>query len=169
MLVFDLDPQDPQYCAKHIMLMQQHFQESSDMGKLYLNYPMIEAYYHMKSIPDPEFNDRTVSLIELKNRKYKERVNKESKGRDYNKYITSKRDLSIIILQNWAKALQITSGYMNCYLSLSASDQRPDFAKLLQIQLDSIQQNQYVKVLCTCVFFILDYNPHLLALSPQDR
>ena len=45
--------------------MASYFVESSDMGKLYLNYPMVEAYYHMKSIPDPEFDSYTVSLEEL--------------------------------------------------------------------------------------------------------
>ena len=35
--------------------MSCYFTESSEMGKLYLNYPMVEAFYHMKSIPDENY------------------------------------------------------------------------------------------------------------------
>ena len=51
LLIFDLDPQDPLFSVDKITEMASYFVESSDMGKLYLNYPMVEAYYHMKSIP----------------------------------------------------------------------------------------------------------------------
>ena len=54
-LVFDLDPQSPDYSPEAITKMAAFFNESSDHGKLYLNYPMIESFYHMKSIPDPEY------------------------------------------------------------------------------------------------------------------
>ena len=43
-----------------------YFVESTDMGKLYLNYPMIEAFYHMSNIPDPEYNGRVATLAELR-------------------------------------------------------------------------------------------------------
>lgn len=54
LLVFDLDPQAPDFSAEKISRMAGYFTESSDMGKLYLNYPMVEAFYHMTSIPDPD-------------------------------------------------------------------------------------------------------------------
>lgn len=47
LLIFDLDPQDPAFSAYKILEMASFFVESSDMGKLYLNYPMVEAFYHM--------------------------------------------------------------------------------------------------------------------------
>ena len=46
--------------------MAEYFTESSDMGKLYINYPMVEAFYHMKSIPDNDFDTYTSSMEELK-------------------------------------------------------------------------------------------------------
>ena len=55
LLVFDFEPQDPQFSAEKIMKMTEYFTESTDMGKLYINYPMIEAFYHMKSIPDVDY------------------------------------------------------------------------------------------------------------------
>ena len=61
-LIFDLDPQDPLFSPEKILKMASFFNESSDHGKLYLNYPMVESFYHMKSIPDPDYDSYTVSL-----------------------------------------------------------------------------------------------------------
>ena len=61
-LVFDLDPQDPRFDPEKIRQMAYYFRESSDMGKLYINYPMVESFYHMKAIPDTEYD---LSLIHI--------------------------------------------------------------------------------------------------------
>lgn len=44
LLIFDLDPQDHLFSVHKIMEMAEYFNESSDMGKLYINYPMINSY-----------------------------------------------------------------------------------------------------------------------------
>lgn len=36
------------------------------MGKLYLNYPMVESFYHMSDIPDEKYNEYIVTLDDLK-------------------------------------------------------------------------------------------------------
>jgi hypothetical protein len=51
LLIFDFDPHAPDFSSEKIRRMSEYFVESSDMGKLYLNYPMVEAFYHMSSIP----------------------------------------------------------------------------------------------------------------------
>jgi len=65
LLIFDLDPHDPGFAPEKISRMAKYFVESSDMGKLYINYPMVEAFYHMASIPDPNFDSYYVTLDEL--------------------------------------------------------------------------------------------------------
>lgn len=45
LLIFDLDPQDPAFSADKIVEMASYFVESSDMGKLYLNYPIFTLNY----------------------------------------------------------------------------------------------------------------------------
>ena len=65
LLIFDLDPQDPGFTHEKIGNMARYFVESSDMGKLYINYPMVEAFYHMASIPDPNFDSYYATLDEL--------------------------------------------------------------------------------------------------------
>ena len=58
--------------------MQHCFADSTDMGKLYLNYPMIESYLHLKSIPDEEYMNRKISVSLQPGDKYKGLVKSES-------------------------------------------------------------------------------------------
>ena len=38
----------------------------------------------------------------------------------------------------------------------------PDAGSILKAQLKKLEEEQLVSVLCTCVFYIADYNPKLL-------
>lgn len=60
------------------MEMQNRFSESTDMGKLYINYPMIESYQHLTAIPDPAYAERKIPVSLQSGSKYKEQVGKES-------------------------------------------------------------------------------------------
>ena len=40
-LIFDYDPQDNRYSEERIKLMLDYFSESTENGKLYINYPML--------------------------------------------------------------------------------------------------------------------------------
>lgn len=159
LLIFDLDPQDPAFTADKILEMVSFFVESSDMGKLYLNYPMIEAFYHMKDIPDEAYNTYTATLEELQNRKYKERVNRENRDHDYTKFAKTKEECTTVIKQNIDKAwlLSETERVVDGIAQIL-----PDSTSLLKAQLKKMEEEQLVSVLCTCVFYIADYNPNLL-------
>ena len=104
LLIFDLDPQAPDYDAFKIRRMAEYFTESSDMGKLYLNYPMVEAFYHMASIPDEQYDNYFATLEELSAGSYKARVNRENRNHDYRKFAVDKAECSIVIRQNIFKA-----------------------------------------------------------------
>lgn len=159
LLIFDLDPQDTSFSAEKIMEMITFFVESSDMGKLYLNYPMVEAFYHMKSIPDEEYNGYTASMDELRLHKYKERVNRENRNHDHAKFAVTKDECNTVIRQNIEKAwlLAETGRLVDGITQLL-----PDSADVLRAQLKNMEEHQLVSVLCTCVFYIADYNPALL-------
>lgn len=85
-LIFDFDPQDHLYAANKVREMLEYFHESSDMGKLYINYPMIESFYHMKSIPDSEYLNYYISKNEISS--FKTKVNKICP--DYRKFARDK-------------------------------------------------------------------------------
>lgn len=61
-LIFDLDPQDDRYGENNIKDMLELFDNETEHGKLYINYPMVESFKHFKSIPDKEFNGYKVTI-----------------------------------------------------------------------------------------------------------
>lgn len=162
LLIFDLDPQDPQYDPNHIKLMQKYFSDSTDMGKLYINYPMIEAFYHLKSIPDETYFERKAFLSELKDKKYKSRVQKETRGNSYNKFAKNKEEYRIVILQNLRKALFLIYKQVIEYEDVLSYLNSVDFNIILQEQLHNLEEQRFVYVVCTCIFFIADYDKKLL-------
>ncbi len=156
-LVFDSEPQDSQFSSKKILEMMQYFTESSDMGKLYLNYPMVEAFYHMKSIPDKNYNDYIVSLNELTEGTYKQRVNKENRNHNYSKFAIDREECNIVIRQNLEKAWYIyEKGRREDII-------QPDSIEVLRKQLLKLEHEKVVSVLCTCAFYIVDYNPNFIS------
>ena len=156
LLVFDLDPQDNLFNRNKILKMLEYFHESSDMGKLYINYPMVESFYHMKSIPDNEYDSYKSSLSELKSGQYKQRVNRENRNHDHTKFATDRIECNMVIKQNLEKAYKLVG---EIYDVISA----PDDKKILIRQLAELEQHSSVFVLCTCIFYIVDYNPKLIS------
>lgn len=77
-LVFDYERHDTNFSERKILEMQKSFSDSTDMGKLYLNYPMIESYQHLKSIPDCDFAERKIPVSMQPGSKYKELVGRET-------------------------------------------------------------------------------------------
>ena len=81
-----------------------YFVESSDMGKLYLNYPMVEAFYHMQDIPDVHYNAYFAQKSELVEGIYKKRVNQENRNGDYRKFAVTREECNSVIRQNSRKS-----------------------------------------------------------------
>lgn len=155
LLIFDLDPQDPSFEPKKIKDMVKYFVESSDMGKLYINYPMVEAFYHMASIPDPAYDSYYATLDELALGTYKARVNRENRNHDYRKFAVEKEECSIVIDQNIKKANKLVGVELG-------DSQLPTQKDILAAQLNFIHSDRRIAVLSTCAFFIPEYNPKLL-------
>ena len=154
LLIFDLDPHDFGFTPEKIRHIAKYFVESSDVGKLYINYPMVEAFYHMTSIPDLNFNTYNATLNELSAGTYKARVNRENRNHDYRKFAATKEECNIVIRQNISKAWLVVGD--------PEDDMLPSQAEILNTQLNSIQNENRVAVLSTCAFFIPEYNLKLI-------
>ena len=74
-LIFDFDPHYQKYSEQTIREMLHIFNNETELGKLYINYPMVEAYYHLCTLPDPDFYRRTVSIEGLSGKRYKKHEN----------------------------------------------------------------------------------------------
>lgn len=77
-LVFDYERHDTNFSPKKILDLQSRFSDSTDMGKLYINYPMIESYEHLKSLPDPNYSERKIPISLQPGKKYKALVRNET-------------------------------------------------------------------------------------------
>jgi len=123
-----------------------------------MKHLLIEAFYHMTSIPDPGFYERVAALDELIGHTYKERVNRENRNHSYVKFAEIREECSIVIGQNIEKGWYI--------LATTPNDILPDTALILDKQLTMLRDHELIYVLCTCVFFIAEYNPGLLSETP---
>lgn len=158
-LVFDYDPQDGGFSSEKIELMLNYFNESTDNGKLYINYPMVESFKHFISFPDETYKDRTVSMETLINCDYKRIVGKEAAITDirrFDKYLFTQ-----VIIQNIMKSYYILK---NKYCNDNIHDlyQNLDLSKILHIQNRLCIENNEFYVLNTCIFFITDYKFSLI-------
>ncbi len=75
-LVFDFDPHDHRYNFDKLKQLLNYFNESTEMGKLYINYPMVESYKHFISMNDEGYLKRKVNFEDLTS--YKRIVAEES-------------------------------------------------------------------------------------------
>lgn len=61
LLLFDFDPHDNRYNDAQLLALAKRFSQSTDEGKLYVSFPMLEAYKHLCALPDAAFFERRVS------------------------------------------------------------------------------------------------------------
>ena len=132
--------------------MLKFFNNETENGKLYISYPMIEAFYHINSIPDPEYINRTVDidLIANSGREYKALVSSESCFKKNN----IKKDQYIeIIKENYNKAIKI----------IGQETEEIDYLKILLYEINCVNERKYIVVLSTLPMFITDnYNDVLI-------
>lgn len=77
-LIFDYERHDKNFSETKILKMQNYFKDATDSGMLYLNYPMIESYQHLKGIPDSAYAGRKIPVTLQPGKEYKNLVKRES-------------------------------------------------------------------------------------------
>lgn len=83
-LIFDFEKLGTSFSVDLLLRMQRFFSDSTRNGLLLLNYPMVEAYRHLKCVPDSEYVTRTYSIASGEH--YKTIVGRESKYTNLHKY-----------------------------------------------------------------------------------
>lgn len=147
---FDFDPHHDNPDFETVKRMLEYFTDSTDMGKLYINYPMMQSFKHFVSLPDPEYKYRISPPYD-----YKKLVGEESRFTDLSKY---QYDTFIqIAVQNLVKVWGILHGTFrmpsyNEYLSM-------DLSELYQTELEMFWTTDKTHVINTLIFFLIDYNP----------
>lgn len=161
-LIFDLDLQhchlsdfsnvDKGYST--VMKMLEYFNNETDntIGKMYLNYPMVESYRDCSVFFDLEYKDRIININEIK--KYKSIVGKRGNCKDINTYNLS--DFINLTSMNLYKGFCITNGkwekpsYEDYLLYLSQIN-------IAKKEFELIYKKKEIAILNSSLFFIVDY------------
>ena len=155
-LLFDMDPQDPKYDPDKVAKATDYFDDSTDNGKLYINYPMLESYRHVRSLDDLSYLDCLVNTDDIKS--YKRIVNEEG--------IPVLSQLSKMNKDIWVRLIELNLRKTD--LILGFGKEVPDYdtyitefiqRNILERQLDVMDTENYLYVLNTSLFMMVDYNP----------
>lgn len=146
-LIFDFDPQDNRYSNEKLKFMMKVFSNSMERGRLYINYPMVEAFYHINNLNTEQFLESTVTVGEI--RTYKNIVSMSSCINQNSKL--NKDTASRIIQLNVKKLEKIIDMDIDedLYLSLYILMEK-------QIQMLSMENKFYI--LATFEFVLYEYN-----------
>lgn len=156
-MIFDFDPQDSKLNLDKVGDMIDFFNDPADNGRLFINYPMVESYRHLKSLNDSEFKDRTVSIDTLKSGKYKELVNEEccKDLKQINRYtVDTYKD---IIRMHICKENYLINKKFEMMSKEDFLDQTG--SELLNVQKELIRNKSVVSVINTCIFTIVEHAP----------
>jgi hypothetical protein len=154
-LVFDMDPHDQKTDIGKLRTMLSFFGDPTDNGKLYLNYPMLESYKHLKHLNDPEFAERKIKVSDVCN--YKRIVGEECCAELENLGAYTQDVFKILALMHLKKANRVLGGNFGLpskrqFLSWTGEE-------ILDTQRAVIEGEQSLFVLNTCLFNIVDHRP----------
>lgn len=154
-LVFDMDPQDQKYDPDRLMKATEYFNDSTENGKLYINYPMLESFRHFSNLEDLSYLDIMVDMDGI--RRYKELVGRE--GLSALSDISKIDDSTILRITelNLRKANMITGGGRD--VPSEVSYEGITQSSILTAQLDTFVGKGLIYILNTCVFNGFEYNP----------
>ncbi len=77
-LIFDYERHDSNFSETKVWELQKYFADAADVGKLYINYPMIESYQHLRALPDTDYAERRIPVSLQPGKEYKALVRKET-------------------------------------------------------------------------------------------
>lgn len=157
-LIFDYEPQDHMFKAEEISIMMNYFSESTDNGKLYINYPSVESFKHFKAIPDESFLSKNIHISEFQDRSYKQLINQETFCTDLRKY--DKEIFDYIISENIRKAEYLENQMISD--NIQESYRHIDENHLLEKINHQFMQSSLIPILNTSLYFICEYNINLI-------
>ena len=81
-LIFDYERHDHLFHAQKVRRMLTYFADEEDVGKLFINYPMVESYRHFDRLPDPNFESLCVPVSLNPGSAYKAQVRRKCIEKD---------------------------------------------------------------------------------------
>lgn len=168
-LIFDFDPQDHRYSIEKIEKLIYCFNNSTENGKLYLSFPMIESLMHMNTIcvtehvADKAFFSSTFSQQELKKHQYKRRVDAEGISLDINRIDVAAMDF--IVYHHMYKVISLlaeNNGEL-CEFDRLRSLYRDNLVEAFQLlEIQKFHATQLGDIVSVCWGFVEENYPQAL-------
>lgn len=136
--------------------MAKHFTNETDpsIGKLYINYPMMESYRYCDSFNDEYNLNATVLIDNVKIFKQLASTMKLS-GVSLDKY--EKKDFVDLIQMNIKRLKLLSWGELGTFLSYDQYQKIVKSETIAQIQWKKVQTNRELHILNTSIFLVVDY------------
>lgn len=154
-IIFDLDPQAPNTDFEKVRKLIDFYRDSSNQGRLYINYPMMQSYKHLKSLPDPEFELRYINKEDMPY--YKRIVNQEALDELISTHNYNHIQLYDMAYHHLCKREKILGRKFcipeNYYYATE------DDLNIFNIQLKELKENGRCYVLNTSILIYLEYRP----------
>lgn len=151
-LIFDFEPQHPDLHFDTIQKMIRYFNQSDERGKLFINYPMMQSYRHLKALPDNVFLQTRLYKQDFKH--YKEIVSNESFNNDISTYdyttfvsLAFHHLTKLLFIQNKENRAPKMDDYDHL-----------NYAKIFDIQYENLKNN-FIWIVNTCILILIDYKP----------
>jgi hypothetical protein len=144
--------------------MLEFFDNETDQGKLYVNYPMMESYRDCDDFFDASYRDRLVSLDILfggtPSKGYKSLVASRRLANVRNQHISQEQFNRLTCMNvfklNWMKNHLWQKPNYDDFLKIAQQE------SILELEHDSCRSLNAVAVLNTLLFFIIDYKGQVL-------
>lgn len=152
-LIFDLDlhaDANGEYIQMFEYLIKRFDNETED-GKIYINYPMMESYRDQKVIGEVDYLSKKILVSESS--VYKSLVN--IRGNCVNIFSYKKEDFSKIIFQNFSKLISLLNFEFN--KSYSEYFRITSQNNIFHSVVIPMVNNGFIPVLNTCCFMPIDY------------
>lgn len=153
-LIFDFDPQEPAYSDTKIKELASLFNNETEFGKLYINYPMMESLRDHNNFDLTNYLSRRVSLENLSSDSYKDYIKKNGYKKNLDKmtirHFKKLSKLNIIKANYILNNIKEMSDF-NDYYRIS------DQTLILDKQILQKKSKNEIFVLNTCMMFIADY------------
>ena len=134
----------------------EYFGDSTENGKLFLNYPMLESYRH---VPNP-YNESYLGLTVGK-----DQISNNYKGLAASEGSPLLADLAKIDLKLWERIIALNLIKANIILNnqqtLPTAEMYLSFSgrKVLEVQSHLLNEEEWIYVLNTSLFVVVDYAP----------
>lgn len=160
LLIFDFERQADNFDFGKLKKLMEFFRESTENGRLYINYPMFESFFHLanikEAVPDTNFKQRNYSLPQIKAGQYKTIARSAEEGCSLNAEDLTKKQLDCVINQQLCKANYILSGEYASEFNLNQNN----MLEIMKKEYAMLGEYGTAPVLNTCSFYIVEEYPH---------